>query len=169
MSASANPAAPHHLPFFITAPGETDMLMVTMLVILLAAVVLLGNLYFKLHALPERMAHRNHNSQMQLVAVLTLLALFTHNQIFWVAALLLVVVKLPDFSSPISSIARSLEKLTGSGGPPVVPAPAISTPPIEGERIIAERVVDERAVAAVPAILVRAPRRDQPEQGADHA
>jgi hypothetical protein len=30
MSASLNPAAPHHLPAFITAPGETDILMVAM-------------------------------------------------------------------------------------------------------------------------------------------
>ena len=35
MNASLNPAAPHHLPIFITAPGETDVLMVVMAVVLL--------------------------------------------------------------------------------------------------------------------------------------
>ena len=30
MSASLHPAASHHLPPFITAPGETDVLMVVM-------------------------------------------------------------------------------------------------------------------------------------------
>jgi hypothetical protein len=43
---------------------------------------------------------------------LALLALFTHNNVFWVAALLLAVVRWPDFSTPLNSIADSLEKLT---------------------------------------------------------
>ena len=34
MTASLNPAAPHHLPAFITAPGETDVLMGVMAVFL---------------------------------------------------------------------------------------------------------------------------------------
>ena len=86
MTESPNPLAPHHLPFFITAPGGTDVLMVALLVILLVVVLILGNLYFQLHSLPERIAHRQHSGQMQLVAVLCLLALFTHNNVFWVAA-----------------------------------------------------------------------------------
>jgi hypothetical protein len=125
MTASPNPLAPHHLPFFITAPGQTDVLMVVMLVMLLLIVLIVGNLYFKLHSLPEHMAHRNNSGQMQLVAVLTLLALATHNQIFWVAALLLVVVKLPDFSSPLNSIAQSLSRLAGAVEPTAVQAPSI--------------------------------------------
>jgi hypothetical protein len=28
MTTSVHPAAPHHLPAFLTAPGETDVLMV---------------------------------------------------------------------------------------------------------------------------------------------
>ena len=44
--------------------------------------------------------------------VLALLALFTHNNVFWVAALILALLKLPDFLTPINSIAESLKKLT---------------------------------------------------------
>lgn len=44
--------------------------------------------------------------------VLALLALFTHNNIFWVAALILALLKLPDFLTPINSISESLKKLT---------------------------------------------------------
>jgi hypothetical protein len=113
MTTSPNPIAAHHLPPFITAPGETDVLFVVMFVILLVIVLVIGNFYFQLHALPERMAHRTNHVQMQVVAVLTLLALFTHNHIFWIAALLLALLQLPDFSTPINSIAQSLEKLTG--------------------------------------------------------
>jgi len=131
MAESPNPLAPHHLPFFITAPGQTDVLMVAMLVILLVVVLILGNLYFQLHSLPERIAHRKHSGQMQLVAVLTLLALFTHNNIFWVAALLIVFVQLPDFSSPLNSIAQSLQKLTGGSEVSTAPVPSIPAPPME--------------------------------------
>lgn len=44
--------------------------------------------------------------------VLALLALFTHNNIFWVAALILALLKLPDFLTPINSMSESLKKLT---------------------------------------------------------
>ncbi len=108
-----NPAAPHHLPSFITGPGESDWLMTVMLVFMLVSIVSVGILYLKLHALPEHMAHRTNKVQMQFVAVLALLALFTHNHVFWIAALLLALIELPDFSTPINSIAMSLEKLSG--------------------------------------------------------
>jgi hypothetical protein len=110
-SVATHPAAPHHLPFFITPPGETDVLLVGMTIFLLLVVVVIGNLYFQLHSLPERVAHRGHHVQMQLVAVLCLLALFTHNHAFWIAALLLAMVHLPDFTTPINSIAQSLEQM----------------------------------------------------------
>ena len=107
-----NPAAPHHLPPFITVPGGADWLMSVMAVFLVVVVVSVGLIYLRLHALPEHMAHRTSKVQMQFVAVLALLALFTHNHIFWIAALLLALVELPDFSTPMNSIALSLEKLS---------------------------------------------------------
>ncbi len=115
MEQSLHPAAIEHLPMFITAPGQTDTLFNVMVIFVLAMVLLIGNLYFKLHALPEHMAHRTSKVQMEIVAVLTLLALFTHNHLFWIAALLLAFIEFPDFSSPMTSIARSLEKLSGRG------------------------------------------------------
>ena len=108
-----NPAAPHHLPGFVAGPGQSDWLMTVMAVFLIVAIVSVGLLYLKLHALPEHMAHRTNKVQMQFVAVLALLALFTHNHVFWIAALLLALVELPDFSTPMNSIALSLERLSG--------------------------------------------------------
>ncbi len=108
-----NPAAPHYLPGFITAPGQTDTLMVAMLVLMIVIVVGAGVFYLKLHALPEHMAHRTNKVQLQFVAMLALLALFTHNGTFWVAALLLAMIDLPDFATPINSIALSLERVSG--------------------------------------------------------
>lgn len=108
-----HPAAVAHLPPFITGPGQTDVLFVVMAVFLVGIVLMIGNLYLRLHALPEQVAHRTNKVQMEIVAILALLALFTHNHLYWIAALLLAFVQLPDFSTPIASMARSLEKLAG--------------------------------------------------------
>lgn len=115
MSEALHPAASHHLPSFITAPGETDVLMVVMSVFLLLSVLMFGTLFFKLHTMPERMAHKSHKLQFEIVAVLGLLALFTHQHIFWVAGLLLALIDIPDFGGSLSKIAGSTEKLAGLG------------------------------------------------------
>lgn len=132
MTAEMHPAAPHHMPFFITPPGQTDGLMVAMAIFLFVAVVSVGVFYLKLHALPEHMAHKGQKAQFQIVAVLGLLALFTHNHAFWIAALLLALIQLPDVTSPLASMSRSLETLVGrqppssAATPPGGPAPAVA-------------------------------------------
>jgi hypothetical protein len=102
---------PHHLPFYIAKPGETDVLMIVMGVFLILTVLAVGNIYLNLHSLPERMAHKGQKLQFEIVAVLGLISLFTHMHIFWIAGLLLALVDLPDFSTPLSSIAGSVEKI----------------------------------------------------------
>ena len=102
-------AASDHLPAFITAPGETDVLMVVMAMILLLFVLMVGVLYFRLHALPERFAH--NKVQFEVVCVLALLAMFTHMHIFWIARLLLALIDFPDFSGLFRRIAGSTEKI----------------------------------------------------------
>jgi hypothetical protein len=137
LSEQLHPQAPHHLPFFIPAPGETDVLMVVMGIFLVAAVLWVGTLYWRLHSLPERMAHKSQKLQFEIVAILGLLALFTHIHLFWVAALLLAMIDLPDFGTPLRSIARSVEKIAdgapdagaegrheGKSAPSSLPAPA---------------------------------------------
>jgi len=120
-----NELAPHHLPSFITGPSDTDVLFVLVVVIVIVAVLLVGTSYLWLHSLPERLAHGAQKTQFQMVAVLALIALFTHNNIFWIAALLLAIVKIPDFISPVKSIAESLGTLAAQGNPrPAAPAPA---------------------------------------------
>ncbi len=115
MADTIHPAAIEHLPIFITAPGQTDILFYVVVVFILAMILIVGNLYFQLHALPEHMAHRTSKVQMEIVAVLCLLALFTHNHLYWIAGLLLAFIEFPDFSTPIGSIAQSLEQLAGKG------------------------------------------------------
>lgn len=112
-AAIQHPAAPHDLPNFITAPGETDGFLVFAAIFLIVAVFAAGTLFLRLHTLPERMAHGGQKLQFEIVAVLGLLALFTHVHLFWVAGLLLAMVDLPDFTTPLRRIARSAEKLAG--------------------------------------------------------
>jgi hypothetical protein len=109
---------PHHLPFYIAKPGETDVLMIVMGVFLVLAVLGIGNLYLRLHSLPEQMAHKSQKLQFEIVAVLGLLSLFTHIHLFWIAGLLLALVDLPDFSTPLSSIAGSVERIADNEKPP---------------------------------------------------
>jgi hypothetical protein len=129
-TASQHPAAADHLPPFITSPGETDWLLVGVGIFLIAAVIGIGVFYFKLHALPEHMAHRGQKVQFELVAVLALIALFTHNHAFWIAGLLLALVPLPDFTTPLTSMAQSLGRMAGRRDPPEASQTAAGLEPV---------------------------------------
>jgi len=147
MAEPLHPAAIAHLPPFITAPGETDVLFVVMAVVVLLAVIGIGIFYFKLHALPEQMAHRGQKVQFEIVAVLALLALFTHNHAFWIAGLLLALIPLPDFSTPLLSIAGSLDRIAASAesrapGEVAAPAPVPDAPPAANQT--ADRAVRQQ-------------------------
>ena len=125
MAAPLNPVASHNLPSFITAPGETDVLMVVTAVILAISVLMFGILFLRLHSLPERMAHGAGKLQFEIVAVLGLIALLTHIHAFWVAALLLALIDFPDFPGWLGRIAGAVERIAGLKGTgdaaPVVP------------------------------------------------
>ena len=128
-----HPVAIEHLPVFITAPGQADWLFNGVAVFLVLAVLVIGNFYLRLHALPERMSHRANVVQMEIVAVLALISLFTHNHIFWIIGLLLAFIRFPDFQTPMVSIAESLEKLSGRHDPtlhnPLADEPDAVAPP----------------------------------------
>jgi len=129
MADPLHPAATDHLPSFITAPGQTDVLMVVMSVVLALAVLAFGILFLRLHTLPERLAHKSQKIQFEIVAVLGLIALFTHMHIFWIIGLLLALIELPDFSTPLSRVARSVEKIAGiEGGDPTTDAESVAGP-----------------------------------------
>jgi len=112
-----HPMTPHHLPFYIAKPGETDVLMIVMGIFLILTVLAIGNVYLHLHSLPERLAHKGQKLQFEIVAVLGLISLFTHIHIFWIVGLLLALVDLPDFGTPLSRIAGSVEKIADAERP----------------------------------------------------
>ena len=131
MTDTIHPLAPHHLPKFIPGADGSDPLFTAIVVLLIILLLVIGNAYLKLHALPERMAHKQNHTQLQIITILAILALFTHNNIFWVGALLLSVVRLPDFSTPLNSIADSLKMLAeekGRGDSRQVPTTGDDTP-----------------------------------------
>jgi hypothetical protein len=119
-----HPMTPHHLPFYIVKPGETDYLMIAMGIFLIAAVLFIGNVYLHLHTLPDRLAHKSQKIQFEIVAVMCLISLFTHIHLLWIAALLLAMIDLPDFSTPLARIAGSVEKIADVEDAGVKEAPA---------------------------------------------
>lgn len=117
-----HPLASHDLPWFTPGADGSDPLFTFATLSVVAAVALLGVLFFTLHSLPERLGHKK--LQFEIVAVLGLLSLFTHIHAFWVAGLLLALVDLPDFVTPLKRMAAALEKHAGIEAPePVAAAP----------------------------------------------
>jgi hypothetical protein len=104
-----------HVPWFVAGPGQTDVLLILMAVFLVL-IVLFGVLMLRLHHLPEHIAQKEQKVQYQLVATLGLLAMFTHENLFWIAGLLLAMVDLPDFSGPLGRIASSVERISWRRG-----------------------------------------------------
>jgi hypothetical protein len=131
-----HPAATQHLPMFITPPGQTDVLMVVMAITLAVAVVGFGILFLRLHTLPERVAHKGHKIQFEIVAILGLIALFTHMHIFWVIGLLLAFIDIPDFGGFLGRIAGSVERMAGvkpGAGADGVAEPGGQVPVVEAD------------------------------------
>jgi hypothetical protein len=165
MAQSLHPAAHHPLPAFITAPGETDVLMVVMALVLLLAVVAFGLVFLRLHTLPERMAHKSQKIQFEIVAVLGLIALFTHMHIFWIAGLLLALIELPDFGSSLGRIADSAETIAGmkpAGGAAAMRPGAIADDPANSEAAAAQR--EKQAAPREGSAAVRATAPDAPSK-----
>lgn len=139
MAEQIHPAATHHLPMFITAPGQTDTFMVAMAILLVLCVFGFGILFLRLHTLPERVAHKGHKIQFEIVAILGLLALFTHMHIFWVAGLLLAFIDIPDLGGFLGRIAGSVEKMAGvkpGAGADDVPNLGRPEDPVGGEALV---------------------------------
>ncbi len=114
MTEGIHPVAPHHLPIYIPRPDGSDPLFTVVVISIVILCLLAGVLYFKLHSLPEHMGERANSTQLQLISILAILALFTHNNAFWVLALLIAAVRLPDYLTPLQAIAKSLEKIAAN-------------------------------------------------------
>jgi multisubunit Na+/H+ antiporter MnhF subunit len=101
------------MPFFITPPSETDVLFNITLWFVVACIVLTGVVFLTIHSLPERMAHKSKKVLLDLIALLCLLALLTHNHFFWFVAIVLAFIDIPDFLTPVNRIANSMESIAG--------------------------------------------------------
>jgi hypothetical protein len=104
-----------------------------------------GNIYLRLHSLPERMAHKSQKLQFEIVAVLGLISLFTHIHIFWIAGLLLALVDLPDFSTPLTRIAGSVEKIADNENPAAEPSGDKEAAPVAGGAVQAPATVSKQS------------------------
>ena len=98
-----------YLPFYITGPGESDILFSAVAVVLGAIIIGFGALYFTIQAIPDRLVEGAGKAQMQVVGLLGLISLFTMNNLYWIAAILLAAMRIPDFVTPLTDIARSMK------------------------------------------------------------
>ncbi|SLN23878.1 hypothetical protein RUM8411_00933 [Ruegeria meonggei] len=119
-----HPMATGHIPSYVTQADGSDFLLTFMFIFTVLVIVLIGVGYFTLHSIPEKLAHESNHPQFQLVGILALLALFTHNGLFWVAAVLVAGFQFPDVAAPLRAIAdaiRSLGTERSEGPAPVQP------------------------------------------------
>ncbi|WP_369934389.1 hypothetical protein [Ruegeria sp. A3M17] len=116
-----------HIPSYVTQADGSDFLLTFMFVFTVLVIVLIGVGYFTLHSIPEKIAHESNHPQFQLVGILALLALFTHNGLFWVAAILVAGFQFPDVAAPLRAIADAIRSLGNQGND--VPAPATPSQP----------------------------------------
>jgi hypothetical protein len=126
-----HPAATPHLPSFAPLADGSDFLLSFMTATLIVSVLAVGLLFFRIHTLPERMAHKSKKIQFELVAVLGLLSLFTHEHAFWVAGLLLAFIDLPDVATPVRRAVRALETLANIPPPQEEQEPAPAPEPVQ--------------------------------------
>lgn len=127
MATAQHPAASHHLPWFLTGPGDTDVLFTFTTVVVISTILALGILFLRLHSLPERLGHKK--LQFEIVAVLGLLSLFTHVHAFWVAGLLLALIDIPDFLTPLKRVATAMEnRARTERTPEAEPDPKLAQP-----------------------------------------
>jgi len=109
--AEVHPAATDPTPIFFPGADGSDPVTIGVGIFLIVCVLAVGLLFLRLHTLPERIAHKRQKFQFEIVAVLGLLALFTHIHLFWVAGLILALVELPDLSGVFGSMATSLRDI----------------------------------------------------------
>lgn len=135
---NVHPMAPHFIPAWMPNADGSDPFLVIMAVFVALLVLFSGVFYLRLHAIPEQMAHGVGSTQIQIISILALLALFTHNNAFWILALLLAAINLPDFLTPLQRISNTLERATGGTAPPFemqrtkpVEDASPQTPPVE--------------------------------------
>ena len=100
------------VPWFVAGPGQTDLLLIMMGIVLVLIIFTFGVLMLRLHHLPEHIAHKGQKVQYQVVATLGLLAMFTHYNLFWIVGLLLAMVDFPDFTGLLGRIASSVKRIS---------------------------------------------------------
>jgi hypothetical protein len=85
--------------------------MIAMAVFVPVFILVAGLLMLRLHQLPMQIAQTEQKAQYEVVAVLCVLALFTQENLYWIAALLLAVIDIPDFTGWFVKMAGWTERI----------------------------------------------------------
>ena len=84
MKPSMHPAAPDHLPGFIVAPGEVDVLFISVTILLVISIVIIGSFYNK--RINNVINNRSYIIKAEVFAMLVLAMIITKNKYFGIAA-----------------------------------------------------------------------------------
>lgn len=128
------------LPFFVVAPGGTDYFMLGIGIFLVVVLLGLGALYFTVQAIPDRMASGSHKIQMQIVGILGVISLFTMNNAFWIAGILLAAIPFHELFP--DHFARVDQALAAREAPPEIDEEEAE--PVEAE-VVADAEVQDNA------------------------
>ena len=131
---------PEYLPFYITSPVETDVLLGAVAFTLVAVLIGFGALYFTIQNIPDRLVEGTSKAQMQIVGLLGLISLFSMNNLYWVIALLVAAVRIPDVVTMFKSQARSQKRMSMSLK---TMEPEAAEPPPKPEQAPAAETVSE--------------------------
>ena len=102
-----HPAAPDHLPGFIVAPGEVDVLFISVTILLAISIVIIGTFTSKRFYINNVINNRSYIIKAEVFAMLVLAMIITQNKYFGIAALVLAFIRIPDFITIVKSkIAR---------------------------------------------------------------
>src|SRR5262245_23172024 len=105
MTETLHGASSPHLPWFITQPGQIDTLLLFTVIFLVLFTIALGVLMFRLLYLPSQMVPQEQKAKYEVVATLCLLAMFAPGNFLWIAAVLVAMIDIPDFTPLLQRIA----------------------------------------------------------------
>jgi hypothetical protein len=88
--------------------------MVFTAVFLVLFTVMMGVLMLRLLYLPSKMVPQEQKAKYEVVATLCLLAMFAPGNFLWIAALLVAMIDIPDFTPLLQRIAEAVRRIAQS-------------------------------------------------------
>jgi hypothetical protein len=114
MVETRNAAFTGHLPWFMTEPGQSDTLLVLTGIFCVWFIATMGVLILRLFYMPIETVPQEQKAKYEVVAALCLIAMFTPGNYLWIAALLVALIDIPDFTPLFQRMADAARRIARS-------------------------------------------------------